>query len=136
MRNPNELKVHQKALALVLGVYQLTTMFPSEEKFELVRQIRRAVVSVPSNIAEGCSRSSQKDFARFIEIAHGSLLELECQLGLARELAVMGILKSHGVAQGPAEFESLASLIHRAEEKAAEVGKMLISFGKTLRAET
>ncbi len=131
MRNPNELKVFQKANELVVEVYRLTMVFPSEEKFELVRQIRRAVVSIPSNLAEGCSRSSQKDFARFVEIAHGSELELECQLGLARELAENGILEVNAHASG-----SLADLAKPVEAKAAEVGRMLISLGKALRAET
>lgn len=127
MRNPNELKVFQKANELVVDVYRLTTMFPPEEKFELVRQIRRAVVSIPSNLAEGCSRSSQKDFARFVEIAHGSELELECQLSLARQLA------EHGILTVNVDGFSLASLSRPVEAKAAEVGRMLISLGKTLR---
>ena len=71
MRNPNDLAVFQKANALALSVYELTTGFPSEEKFHLTSQLRRSAVSIPSNLVEGCSRASSRDFARFVEIAYG-----------------------------------------------------------------
>lgn len=86
MRNPNELKVYELAMDLAVTVYELTAAFPSEERFGLVSQMRRAAVSIASNIAEGCSRESQADFRRFVEIATGSAMELRCQLTLAVRL--------------------------------------------------
>ena len=76
----------QKAMDLVELVYHCTEDFPSEERFGLTSQVRRAAVSIPSNIAEGNSRSSDRDFARFLEIALGSLAEVETQLILAKRL--------------------------------------------------
>ncbi len=65
---------------LVKSVYELSTQLPSEEKFGLMSQIRRSAVSIPSNIAEGASRTSNKEFAYFLEVAYGSSFELETQL--------------------------------------------------------
>jgi four helix bundle protein len=67
-------------------LYLVTANFPDNEKFGLTNQLRRASVSVPSNIAEGCSRSSNKDFSRFLEIAIGSIYEIETQLLIAFDL--------------------------------------------------
>jgi four helix bundle protein len=78
--NYRELKVWQKAIDLVIKVYKLTNQFPTTEKYGLVSQINRAVVSIPSNIAEGCSRISNKDFQHFLSMALGSAFELETQL--------------------------------------------------------
>jgi four helix bundle protein len=64
---------------LVTDVYQLTSFFPKDEKYGLKTQLQRAAVSIPSNIAEGCSRNSEIDFKRFLEIAIGSAYELETQ---------------------------------------------------------
>ena len=75
-----KLDVWQKARQLVVKTYRLTAKFPSEEKFGLVSQIKRATISITSNIAEGTSRSSLKDQIRFTEIAYGSALEVYCQL--------------------------------------------------------
>ncbi len=71
---------------LVENVYHVTKTFPSEEKFGLTSQLRRAVVSIPSNIAEGQGRRSKKEFANFLSIAHGSLREVETQLRIAKRL--------------------------------------------------
>ena len=68
-------------------IYELLRQFPKEEQFALCDQLRRAVISIPSNLAEGCGRISFKEQAHFIEIAYGSLLEVECQIDIARELA-------------------------------------------------
>jgi len=81
-----ELIVWQKAMDLVVLVYAATRAFPREETFALTSQLRRACVSVPSNIAEGQGRHSPKEFVRFLEIAHGSLQEVETQVMIAGRL--------------------------------------------------
>ena len=86
MRNPNKLAVTEQALALAVEVYGLTSHFPSDERFGLTAQMRRAAVSVGSNIAEGCGRSGDRDFVRFLQIARGSSTELAFQLALAIRL--------------------------------------------------
>ena len=85
MRNFRELVIWQKAMVIVRKGYKLTAKFPKEEKYGLTSQINRALVSIPSNISEGCSRSSDADFARFLEIAQGSAFEVETQLILASD---------------------------------------------------
>jgi four helix bundle protein len=87
--NYKELDAWKESIELVQLVYEITQKFPSEEKFGLVSQLRRASVSVPSNIAEGCSRSSNKEYKRFVEIALGSILELETQLIIAAKLKLI-----------------------------------------------
>lgn len=84
--NYKNLIVWQKSIQLVKQIYQLTRKFPSEEKFGLISQMRRAVVSVPSNIAEGQARRTTGDYIRFVSTAEGSLAELETQLIIAIEL--------------------------------------------------
>jgi len=76
----------QKAKDLALDIYRCTQKFPKGETYGLTSQMRRAAVSVPSNIAEGKGRRSRKDFAHFLYQARGSLLELETQLSIARDL--------------------------------------------------
>ena len=77
------LEVWSKSVDLCVQVYRLTRSLPSEERFGLSAQLRRAAVSVPSNIAEGAARGSSRDFLRFLHIARGSLVELETQLEIA-----------------------------------------------------
>ena len=72
--------VWQKSIDLVDLVYELTTLFPPEEKFDLARQMRRAAISIASNIAEGQNRNSNKDFAHFLTMSRGSAAELETQM--------------------------------------------------------
>lgn len=86
MRNYQELDAWQQAMLLAEQVYKLTAYFPDNEKFGLVSQMRRAAVSVPSNIAEGHGRDSGIEFKRFLYIARGSLAELETQYVLARRI--------------------------------------------------
>ncbi|MEO1254828.1 MAG: four helix bundle protein [Bacteroidota bacterium] len=80
MRNFRELEVWKIGFEIMLEVYQISKSLPNEEKYGLGDQIRRASVSIPSNIAEGCGRSGERDFKRYPEIAIGSSFELETQL--------------------------------------------------------
>lgn len=83
IHNFKELQVWQKAMDLAVFTYRLTGFFPKEERYGLISQIQRCVVSVPSNIAEGSGRVSKKEFQHFISIAMGSSFELETQVILA-----------------------------------------------------
>lgn len=83
MFNFEKLDAWQKAIALADTVYDATRSFPAEERFGLTNQMRRAAVSVSSNLAEGCSRSSKQEFARFVEIATGSAFEVASQSVIA-----------------------------------------------------
>lgn len=89
MRKHHELIAWQESMALVKEIYKVTQGFPKEETYGLVSQMRRAAVSVPSNISEGAARGSQKEFVQFLIIARGSLSELETQLLLSRDLGFM-----------------------------------------------
>ncbi|MCK4398698.1 MAG: four helix bundle protein [Methanophagales archaeon] len=111
MKNFKELKVWQKGIELVAIVYKITSSFPEEEKYGLIAQMRRAAVSIPSNIAEGHLRKTAKDFKQFLSIARGSCAELETQIIIAHELDFI-----HGD-----NFENLSSKIE-------ELSKMLSSF--------
>ncbi len=82
----HELKVWQKAHQLTLAVYQITATFPREELYGLTSQLRRCSASIPSNLAEGCGRNGDAEFARFCSIAMGSASELEYHLLLAKDL--------------------------------------------------
>lgn len=84
MRNFKELKIWQKGFKIAVECLKIINTFPREERFGISSQISRAAVSIPSNIAEGSSRSSQKEYARFAEIALGSSFELETQLLIAQ----------------------------------------------------
>lgn len=88
MKNFKQLTVWQKAMKLVVEVYRLTELLPDKEKFGLTSQLRRAAVSIASNIAEGSSRKSDKDYVRFLEMALGSSFEVETQLLIVKELKV------------------------------------------------
>ncbi|MDH4201458.1 MAG: four helix bundle protein [Phycisphaerae bacterium] len=86
MRNYKDLKAFQLADELVLMVYKTTNSFPKNELFGLTSQLRRAVVSIPSNIVEGASRDTEAEFLRFLDIAYGSASELDYQISLAYRL--------------------------------------------------
>lgn len=100
---------------LVKAVYQISRRFPSDEKFGLTAQIRRAAVSIPSNIAEGQSRSSKGEFKQFLGIARGSLSELETQLLIAQDL----------------EFAA-APDVARTLEQTSELGRILAGLTRSL----
>jgi four helix bundle protein len=84
--NHKNLEVWKKSMDLVVQVYQITNLFPDTEKFGLTSQMRRAAVSIPSNIAEGAARKSDKEFIQFLYIALGSLAEVETQYLIAIRL--------------------------------------------------
>lgn len=111
-----DLKVWQKSVQLTMDIYKLTQKFPQSEQFGLTNQMRRAAVSIPSNIAEGHGRNSDSDFVRFLFIAKGSLNELETQIILACELGFTSYM----------ECGSLMLMID-------ELGKMLRSLIERLK---
>jgi four helix bundle protein len=86
MQDYKSLKVWQKAHQIVINIYKITKLFPKEELFCLVSQIRRAAISIPANIAEGAGRGSRIDFNRFLQISFRSISELEYELMLSNEL--------------------------------------------------
>jgi four helix bundle protein len=86
MRDWKKLRAFQQAHALVLAVYRDSERWPGAQRFALTQQLQRAVLSVPSNIVEGCARGTSKEYQRFIEIAYGSACEAQYQLTVAREL--------------------------------------------------
>jgi four helix bundle protein len=89
MRKHHELRAWQEAMSLVKDIYQTTASSPKEEIYALTSQMRRAAVSIPSNIAEGAARTGNKEFLQFLSISRGSLSELETQLIIAKELGYM-----------------------------------------------
>jgi four helix bundle protein len=117
MKNFKKLLIWQKGIQIAVNCIKITGTFPKQEKFGLVSQPNRACVSIPSNIAEGSSRSSSKDYNRFIEISLGSCFEAETQFLIARQL-------DFGT---PALIEEI--LLQITEEE-----KMLASFSNRLKA--
>ena len=89
MRDFRDIKSWSKSHRLALEVYEVSRKFPNDERYGLTSQMRRAAASIPTNIAEGCGRGSEADFARFLHIAAGSASELEYQLLLARDLELL-----------------------------------------------
>jgi len=85
-----DLDAWKKAIELVEGIYNITKLFPQEELYGLTSQLRRAAVSIPSNIAEGAARGSEKDFVHFLHVALGSVCEVETQLIIAQRLDYLG----------------------------------------------
>lgn len=119
MKDFRKLKVWEKAHQLVLLLYGATRKFPVDEQYGLTSQIRRSAVSIPSNIAEGCCRSGDVEFARFLQIALGSASELEYQLLLSKDL---GYIHSD-------EYPKLM-------DKITEIKQMLTSLILKLRADS
>jgi four helix bundle protein len=109
MQRFTELKAWQKAHALVLEVYRISAGFPADERFALTTQLRRATASVPTNIAEGSRRQGNQDYARFLNIAQGSLAETEYLLILSRDL---GYLSSAMFDRLQAEADETARMLH------------------------
>ena len=117
MRNFKELIIWQKSRELVKNVYSITEKFPSDERFGLISQMRRAAVSIVSNIAEGCGKESEKEFLRFLETAYSSAFELETQFILSEDLGFL----DHK------ENEIILELIQ-------EIQKMIYSFSKSIKS--
>ena len=111
-----DLVVWQKAMALVTQVYKITKKLPKEENFGLFSQMRRCAVSISSNIAEGYGRNSTSDYIRFLQIANGSLFELQTQLEIAKNLEYFS----------KSDFENIY-------EQTREIERMLGSLIKKLR---
>jgi four helix bundle protein len=104
-----DLAVWQRSHALVLHIYKLTREFPSDERFNLVSQIRRAALSVPTNIAEGSKRIGRSDYARFLNIAEGSLAETEYLLMVGRDLGYIAVKSYIGPQM---EIEEISKMLH------------------------
>ncbi len=115
VKSDQDLIVWQRGVELVLETYRLTSAFPDTERYGLTSQMRRAAISIPSNIAEGCGRVSRKEMLQFIAVSRGSLRELETLILIARSLG----------------FSACADC-ERAEGMALEIGKMLNGLRKAL----
>ena len=89
MHNFKELKVWQKSVDFAVKIYTVTKSYPNEEKFGLISQMRRAGVSIPSNIAEGCAKSSGKSFVNSLEISLGESFELETQMLISERVGIL-----------------------------------------------
>ena len=119
MQNVRELKVWQKAHELVLAIYRVSAGFPSDERFGLTQQLRRSTTSVASNIAEGCGRGSDADFARFLYMALGSASEAEYQMLLAHDLKFLD-----------------RTAYGELTERVVEVKRMLSALTRTVKADS
>lgn len=119
MHNFKELKVWQLSRKLVKEIYVLTANFPTEEKFGLISQLRRCAISIPTNIAEGSGRNTDKDFAQFLNISLGSAYELETLLILSVDVQFISV----------DQLDDLSN-------KISEIQKMIFGLIKTLRQES
>jgi len=121
LRTYKDLKVWRKSFNLCISVYRVTASFPPAERFGLTAQVRRATVSVPSNIAEGYARETTRDYIRHLWIARGSLAEVETQLMLSRELRMVDLPKLEALLTDVAEVERmLSALIRSLKEKGSD----------------
>ncbi len=128
MHNFKELKIWQKSRVLTKEVYLLTKSYPEEERFGLVSQIRRAVVSIPSNIAEGSGRNSSRDFRRFLNIALASAFELETQIIISFDLHY---LSERDYLEISAKIQEVQKMIYGYRKSLSKINKaysFIISF--------
>jgi four helix bundle protein len=112
-----ELKVWQRSHALVLQVYQLTKKFPPEERYGLTSQLRRSTLSVPTNIAEGSKRLTNAEYARFLNIAEGSLAETEYLLMVSRDLGYLPVALTSPLLT---EADEIAKMLHALRTKVSK----------------
>lgn len=118
MSSYKDLIVWQKSIILVTEVYALTRTFPMEEKFGIVNQINRAVVSIPSNIAEGWGRESSKNYLQFLRISRGSLMEVETLILISKNLNYLNDEKFKMITTGIEEVgKTLQGLIKSVQQK-------------------
>ena len=115
-----DLDAYKESKALVILVYALLKKFPREEQYALCDQLRRAVISIPSNIAEGRGRTSAKEQAHFFEIAFGSLMEVDCQIDVACDL---GFVSPKDVEQVVKQVRAIASLLSGLRNKCLAASK-------------
>jgi four helix bundle protein len=113
LQSYKDLIVWQKGIALVKEVYTMTRTFPSDEKFGLVSQMRRASVSIPSNIAEGQARHTTKEFVQFLSHAEGSVAELETQLILGTELGYCNLGEATRAHELTSELKKMLNALRR-----------------------
>jgi four helix bundle protein len=128
VRTFRDLKVWQKSVELVEVIYLHTKNFPKEELYGLTSQMRRASISIPSNIAEGSSRESTKEFVRFLNIAKGSLMELQTQVIIANRLGMLSENNYKFIIENAEEISRIInglkkSLILRMNEEEGEAQK-------------
>ncbi|WP_026728084.1 four helix bundle protein [Flavobacterium denitrificans] len=117
MSHFKKILVWQKSISLVTKIYKVTRTFPKEETFGLTSQIRRSSVSIPSNIAEGSGRESNKDFLRFLYISLGSLFEMQTQLEIAKNIIYINEEEFNLIYEDSREIERmLASLIRKLKD--------------------
>ncbi len=116
MHNFEKLKIWQKAMDVAVEVYKVSLLLPIDEKFNLIHQIKKCAVSIPSNIAEGSGRNSNKEFIQFLGIANGSTFELITQLILAKRLSLV-------------DEEIIQPIINQL----VEISNMNFSFQKSLK---
>ena len=116
MRDYKKINAWTRSHRFVLGVYTLTEKFPSDEKFGIISQLRRAALSIPTNIAEGCGRSTERELVRFMDIASGSASEVDYLLYMAMELKYIDQNK-----------------YDRANNELTEIRKMISGYIKTVR---
>lgn len=114
MHRYKELEVWKRSITLATRVYEITTSFPSEEKYGLISQLRRSVVSVPSNVAEGAGRNSDKQFVNFLSIAVGSLFEVETQLLISNNV---GLISDDDIAPILNEIGALSNMIFKLQSR-------------------
>lgn len=119
MSHFKNLLIWQKSMKLVTSIYQITRTFPKDESLGLTSQIRRCSISIPSNIAEGYSRESPKEYVRFLSISIGSLFELHTQLEIAKNIEYLT----------PEQF-------NKQYEDSRELERMLISFTKKVKEQS
>lgn len=112
MRNFRSLQIWQKSMEIATDVYCFAASLPTEEKFGIRSQITRAAVSMPSNIAEGCSRKSDKELSHFLEIALGSSFELETQLIICRNLTIGNQSIDESIVTNLTSFEKMLNVFY------------------------